>query len=212
MKKIISTLAALSVICGSFCTVMPVAAADTDTVAVAESENTKEFDLDKFHSSSEADGIVYNVYSDFAVVTRVKDEDIEEFTVPDTYKDVPVVGVTDGPFRDCKKLKKINLSKNVAVFEWINVAEEGIAEVTVPEDNKFFTSVDGIIYSKDKKELVCCPTACGKTKLVIPEETESIKFGALICCRDLKEVEMGSKLETIRPSAFWGCSGLEHIT
>lgn len=210
MKKIISALAALSIICGSVCAAVPVAAADT-TAAVTESTGAKEYDLEGSHTSSEADGITYNVYSDFAVVTKVSSEDIEEFTVPETYKDKPVVGLTDAPFAKCKNLKKINLSKNVAVFNWGEIAEEGIEEVTVSEDNEYLTSVDGVIYTKDKKELLCCPTACGKTELTLADETESIMPCAFACCRDLKKLTMNDKLENIYHSAFWGCSGLAEV-
>ncbi|WP_303835620.1 leucine-rich repeat protein [Ruminococcus flavefaciens] len=219
MKKIISALAALSVICGSFCAAMPAVAADNNIVLGADIEETAEpehnivngYDLDGSHTSAETDGMTYTVYNDFALLTKVSDTDMEEFTVPDTYKDKPVVGLTDAPFQNCKNLKKINLSKNIAVFDWIFIAEEGIEEITVPEDNEFFTSVDGVIYTKDMKELVACPNAGGKTELIIPDETVSIDRGALACCRDLKKVTMGANVEKIYPSAFWGCSGLTDV-
>lgn len=206
MKKIVSILAAISVICGSLGAAMPVVAADTSVINM--NADTNGYDLEGRYTTSEEDGVKYNVYSDFAVITSVSNENIEEFTVPDAFKDKPVVGLTSNPFEKCTSLKKINLSKNVAVFDWPYIAEEGIAEVTVPEDNKYFTAVDGVIYTKDMKELVCCPTACGKTELTIPDETVSIRTGAFACCRDLKKVTMGDALENIYPSAFWGCSGL----
>ncbi|SFW27387.1 leucine-rich repeat protein [Ruminococcus flavefaciens] len=209
MKKIISTLAALSFICGSLGTAAP-AFAETVLTATASTQ-TEDFDLDGAHSLSEADGITYYVYNSFAVITKVDKEDIEEFTVPETYKELPVVGLTDDPFTNCKKLKKINLSKNTAVFDWIYIAIEGIEEITVPEDNKYFSAVDGVIYTKDMKELVACPSAGGKTELTIPDETVSIDRGALACCRDLKKVTMGANVEKIYPSAFWGCSGLTEV-
>ena len=209
MKKIISTLAALSIICGSVCTAAP-AFAET-ILKPLDSAVTSEYDLDARYTEVEEEDFKYLVYDDFALISMVNNEDIEEFTIPETYKDKPVVGLTDGPFRNCKKLKKINLSKNTAVFEWIYIAEEGIEEITVPEDNKYFTAVDGIIYTKDMTALVACPNAGGKTELTIPDETVSIDRGALACCRDLKKVTMGANVEKIYPSAFWGCSGLTEV-
>ncbi|MCR4639392.1 leucine-rich repeat protein [Ruminococcus sp.] len=209
MKKIISTLAALSILCGSVCTAAPVFA--ESVLTPTQSAVTSEYDLDEGHKIVKEDDFEYLVYDKFVLITRVNKEDIEEFTVPETYKDKPVVGLTDGPFRDCKNLKKINLSKNIAVFDWIFIAEEGIEEITVPEDSKYFTAVDGVIYTKDMTELVACPNAGGKTELTIPDETVSIDRGALACCRDLKKVTMGENLEKIYPSAFWGCSGLTEV-
>ena len=209
MKKIISALAALSIICGSVCTAAP-AFAET-ILKPLDSAVTSEYDLDARYTEVEEEDFKYLVYDDFALISMVNNEDIEEFTIPETYKDKPVVGLTDGPFRNCKKLKKINLSKNTAVFEWIYIAEEGIEEITVPEDNKYFTAVDGVIYTKDMTALAACPNAGGKTELTIPDETVSIDRGALACCRDLKKVTMGKNLEKIYPSAFWGCSGLTEV-
>lgn len=209
MKKIISTLAALSIICGSIGTAAP-AFAETVLTETA-SISTEEFDLDGGHSTAEADGITYNVYTKFATIAKVDKEDIEEFTVPETYKELPVVGFGIGPFEKCKKLKKINMSKNTAVLDWLYIAEEGLEEITVPEDNKYFTAVDGVIYTKDMKELVACPNGNGKTELTISDETVSIDRGALACCRDLKKVTMGKNVEKIYPSAFCGCSGLTEV-
>jgi|GEM_PF-1790811 hypothetical protein len=209
MKKIISTLAALSIICGSIGTAAP-AFAETVLTETA-SISAEEFDLDGGHSTAEADGITYNVYNKFATIAKVDKEDIEEFTVPETYKELPVVGFGIGPFEKCKKLKKINMSKNTAVLDWLYIAEEGLEEITVPEDNKYFTAVDGVIYTKDMKELVACPNGNGKTELTISDETVSIDRGALACCRDLKKVTMGKNVEKIYPSAFCGCSGLTEV-
>ena len=114
MKKIISALAALSIICGSVCTAAP-AFAET-ILKPLDSAVTSEYDLDARYTEVEEEDFKYLVYDDFALISMVNNEDIEEFTIPETYKDKPVVGLTDGPFRNCKKLKKINLSKNTAVF------------------------------------------------------------------------------------------------
>ena len=103
------------------------------------------------------------------------------------------------------------MSKNTAVLDWLYIAEEGLEEITVPEDNKYFTAVDGVIYTKDMKELVACPNGNGKTELTISDETVSIDRGALACCRDLKKVTMGKNVEKIYPSAFCGCSGLTEV-
>ena len=111
MKKIISTLAALSIICGSLGTAAPAFA--ESVLTPTQSAVTSEYDLDEGHKIVEDDGFEYLVYDKFVLITRVNKEDIEEFTVPETYKDKPVVGLTDGPFRDCKNLKKINLSNYI---------------------------------------------------------------------------------------------------
>jgi len=209
MKKAIAFLAAISMACGSFCTALS-AAADTAVTAETAAE-AETYDLSSPKKTVKEGSIEYAIYNGYAAVSRVYDEDIEEFTVPETYGDLPVIGLAEAPFRNCKKLRKITLSKNVCVFDWESVAEEGMAEIAVDGDSEYYTVADGVLYSKDMKELVCCPTACGKTEITIPDRTERIGKYAFICCRDLKKVVMSSSVSAIGACAFWGCSGLTEI-
>lgn len=209
MKKFISILAALTVICGSTMTA-PICAADEAAVA-EEVQDEREYDFSSPDSIAEEDNMKFELFDGYAALTRVYDEDIEEFTVPETVNGLPVVAMTDGPFRNCKNLKKITLSKNIAVFDWADIAEEGIAEIAVAEGNPFYTVAGGMLYTKDMKELVCCPNGLGITEVTIPENTERIGQFAFVCCRELEKVTMGSNITSIGACAFWGCSGLTDI-
>lgn len=212
MKKAISFLAALTMICGTFCASVPVMAADTDTAVSEEASEAAEYDFSSPKKTIKEDGVEFAVFDGYAAVGKVYDEDIEEFTVPETAGGLPVVGIASSAFGKCSRLKKITLSKNVCVFEWSSFAEEGIEEIAVSEDNEYFTVEDGVLYTKDMKELVCCPTAGGKTEITIPETVERIGTGAFACCRDLKKVVMGGSVKSVGPVAFWGCSGLSEIS
>lgn len=209
MKKLISIIAALTVICGNTITA-PICAADEAAVAEVI-QDERGYDLSSPKSIVEEDNMKFELFDGYAALTRVYDEDIEEFTVPETVNDLPVVAMTDGPFRSCVNLKKITLSKNIAVFDWSDIAEEGIAEIAVDEENPFYTVDGGMLYTKDMKELVCCPNGSGITEVIVPENTERIGRCAFVCCRELEKVTMGSNITSIGACAFWGCSGLADI-
>ena len=199
-------------ICGTVCTTVPAAAADTDTAVSEEASETAEYDFSGPKKTVKEDSVEFAVFDGYAAVGKVYDEDIEEFTVPEMTGELPVVGIAPSAFGKCSKLKKITLSKNVCVFDWDSFAEEGIEEIAVSEDNGYFTVSDGVLYTKDMKELVCCPTAGGKTEITIPDTVERIGTGAFVCCRDLKKVVMGDNVKSVGPIAFWGCSGLSEIS
>ena len=88
MKKIISVLAALSIICGiGASTYTPFVSADT--VSAAEVGKTDTYDLENSSNligTVDKDGMVFDVYKNdtelYAVLTSVKDESLTEFTVP----------------------------------------------------------------------------------------------------------------------------------
>ena len=256
MKKIISVLAALSIICGiGASTYTPFVS--VGSVSAAEVVETDTYDFENSQNrigTVDKDGMVFDIYTNdsemYAVLTSVKDETITEFTVPsvllpelpsepseEEYQNVyltvtvtgstlgaiaplkekivksnpKVVGIADDAFENCKELGKINLSKNIAVLNWDGIAEYFIAEITVDEENKNFTAVDGILYSKDMKTLIGCPPAIAQTEIKVSDKTEEIGPAAFVCCKDIKKVELPDSVTDIKGMAFFGCSAIEEM-
>ena len=238
MKKLISTLAAFALICGSFAGVSsPLVSVSSANAAGVGAADIYDFeDSQKKIDTIEENGMVFDTYGDgtlrYAVLKSVKDTSVTELTIPSeldadysisiwstvynpvSYKikgKYEVVGIEWGAFADCDNLKKLNLSKSIAVINWFDIAEECIEEITVDEENEYFTVVDGILYTKDMKNLVACPPASGKTEIKLPAETEAIAEGAFACCKTLKKAELSDNVKEIAPLVFFGCSGLEEI-
>ncbi|WP_295077038.1 leucine-rich repeat protein [Ruminococcus sp.] len=207
IKGFISILAALTVITGSVSAVPFNAAAE----AVSEAEATTEYDFSSSSSTVEKDGVTYSIFKGYAAVNHVSDESIEEFTVPDTINDIPVVGIEWGAFGDCSKIKKLTLGKNVSVMEWYDVAEQTIEEIAVTEDNESFTVVDGILYSKDMKTVVAFPPSASATEITISDEARTIAPYAFISCQKLTKIKVSYNIREIGEGAFAGCISLTDI-
>lgn len=208
IKGVISILAALTVITSSVLAVPFNSAAET----VSETEAAVEYNFDSAMYSETEDGVTYNIFKGgYAAVHYVDNHDIEEFTVPDTIQNTPVVGIEWGAFRDCKNIKKLSLGKNVSVIDWYDAAEQTIEEIAVTEDNKSFTVVDGALYSKDMKTLVAFPPASSAEEFKVSDKTEKIGDCAFVCCKNLKKVVLNDNIKEIGASAFWGCSALSDI-
>ena len=191
---------------------------------------------DKKTDTIEKGGVVYDIYENasgkYAVLSSVKDASIRELTIPavvslkeQTAEDtetieigddgvindneadgIPVVAIGYAAFKDCECLEKLNLSKNIAVFDWSSIAEISICEINAPDDSEYFASEEGILYTKDMKTLVACPPGIMKTEINVSDKTEKIGEFAFICCKDILQVEMPGSVTEIGPYAFFGCS------
>jgi len=77
--------------------------------------------------------------------------------------------------------------------------------------NELYDSIDGIIFSKDKKTLHFFPTR-GPANYIIPEGTEIIAPFAFKNNQNLKSITMPNSIKVIGNGAFYGCKDLEQIT
>lgn len=104
--------------------------------------------------------------------------------------------------------------------------------ISISKPDKYFCTVDGLLYSGDKEHLLFCPRgrkgvlvipdetknisdiaclACSFSVLVLPDAVESI--GAFACYRNtnLERVEGGKGIRKIYNCAFLNCQRLKHF-
>ena len=87
----------------------------------------------------------------------------------------------------------------------------GLTSINVAEDNLNYASIDGVLYSKDKKTLITCPE--GKTgSFIIPNSVTSIEDYAFWDCKSLTSITIPNSVINIGKYAFSGCIGLTSIT
>lgn len=108
----------------------------------------------------------------------------------------------------CNKVNKVCLtSKEYMGFSNLPDMPE-VKEIDI-EDNPYFKSIDGIIYTKDGESLVLCPS--GRTKkVVIADGTKSIETSAFKDSK-VKSVICPDSLQNICCLAFNECPKLQHI-
>ena len=82
--------------------------------------------------------------------------------------------------------------------------------INVSENNAIYSSIDGVVFSKDKKELIICPA--GKTyRYEIPEGVTSIREWAFASCSSLTSIVIPEGVTSIGDYAFAECSGITNI-
>lgn len=87
---------------------------------------------------------------------------------------------------------------------------DNIENLYVAEDNRHFTSVDGILYSKDMTSILLYPTA-RHGEFSIPETVTVIGNGAFSRCSHLTGITIPETVTTIGASAFLQCSRITDI-
>lgn len=63
-----------------------------------------------------------------------------------------------------------------------------LEEIKVDERNEFFKVVDGVLYSKDGKQLISYPVAKRGSTYTLPKEVEKVYEEAFVGCRNLEEI------------------------
>ena len=119
----------------------------------------------------------------YIVLTDYKGSE-EKITIPDQINGIEVKSIQDG-FGKNSKLKSITLSKNIASEKDTKRSLAGLNQITTLEeiqtvkDNAAYQSEEGILYTKDKKELVAYPKSKKSETYVMPSEVEKsrrVKF------------------------------------
>jgi hypothetical protein len=85
------------------------------------------------------------------------------------------------------------------------------ASITVDPSNPKLSSQNGVLYNKNKTEIIFCPiTKTGS--FTIPSTVKNIRENAFVNCAGITSVNIPPLVTDIGPSAFIGCSGLTSIT
>ena len=115
-----------------------------------------------------------------------------------------------------------------------NQMNSTVNSITVAEDSPYFSSVDGVLYSKDKTILVVYPA--GKSdetykvidgvksiykyafsntyitkEIILPDSLQVIEDNAFDACKSLVKINLPDGLESIGFKAFTNCDSLESL-
>ena len=117
-------------------------------------------------------------------------------------------------FRNCKVLNKIDVTEfttkiDPEAFKYCN----NLTDINVSKKNEVYSSVDGYLLSKDKKELLIFPPGKANSKFtLLPPSIEKIGKFAFYDCQALTNVTIPNKVTTIGERAFGLCKNLNTIT
>lgn len=142
--------------------------------------------------------------------------------------------ISGSAFADCSSLETVAIPQNVTnIHAGAFSSCEKLIAIHVAEENPNYKSIDGVLFSKDGTELLCCPAGksghyqipdgvttiaemafnnCDKlTDVTIPEGVTNISRIAFEYCDGLTELTIPESVATIETNAFLSCTGLERI-
>ena len=129
---------------------------------------------------------------------KVLDTDVTEIVIPQGVECIP-----NGFFRVCDSLKCITIPDSVELIgENILSDIASLQEINVSHENPVYTSVDGVLFSKDLKKLIRFPNGKDIQEYDIPESVTSIEKGAFRCCVFLQRVYIPNSVTIIGDEAF----------
>lgn len=135
--------------------------------------------------------------NDFALVFDEKDEKYHfyEIDIPSSVKVIEPLFITEDPGDAWA------CGKDFDCFD----------EITVAGGNESFCAVDGVLFTKDMRKLLCYP--CGKQAetYIVPEGVEVIGAFAFQCNQFLEKVTLPSTIKIIEWKAFSFCEKLSEI-
>lgn len=147
-------------------------------------------------------------------------EKIKEIILPDSLKVIEAAA-----FRGCLSIESIRIPKQVkGVYNYsfpdtviypYRLRKElncSFKTIEVDEENPYYKSINGILYTKDLKTLVSVPAKWDKNIIFsIPQEVEKIEKYAIKNNRTIKKIIIPDSVKEISESAISECLNLEEV-
>ncbi len=121
-----------------------------------------------------------------------------------------LVSIGDFCFGEGENLENIHIPKNVyALGE--NSFGINIETISVDDENKNFSTQDGILFSKDITQLLCYPPRKSGESYTIPKNVDTLGPFSFFYNRNLCEITVPETIKEIQNGAFWAYEKLTSI-
>jgi len=132
---------------------------------------------------------------------------LKEIEIPDS-----VTNIGDGAFAEECSLESIyipasvvSIGKNAFCCSPVLTRLPGIADIIVDDENPSYSSIDGVLFNKNKTILLQYPKHKKQKKYVIPDGVVSIGENAFDWCENLTEIVIPKSVKEIKAGAFNTC-------
>ena len=137
----------------------------------------------------ESDNFRYVVLADnSAEIVGYDGRDEKEIIIPNELDGHPVMAVRSNPFYHHKDYK-----------------------IFVSQDHPYLATIDGVLFGKSDRKLICYPTSLNSTSYQIPEGIQSIGKWAFSNCSNLTKITIPDSVTSIEDCAFYRCSSLKSL-
>ena len=136
-------------------------------------------------------------------------QSLSEVVIPNSVEEI-----MDRAFDGCIGLRTFMLPANVKRVGHGAIPHgefSKLESILVAPENQAFCSVDGVLYTKDKKTLISCPVRYNRSTFAVPDGVEEIAAGAFDGCKMIKKILLPDSVKRVGPKAFFGMSNLNKV-
>lgn len=131
---------------------------------------------------------------------------MENISIPSS-----ITHIDTSAFNSCTWLTSIEIPSQVSEIEATAfLGCDKLTSIQVDSDNPYFTSLDGVLFNKNKTEIICVPKGI-KGQYSIPSGVTIIGDDAFYGCDYLTAIEIPSSVTRIGEGAFGSCDQLTSI-
>lgn len=147
-----------------------------------------------------------------AVVTELPNStNIKVIKIPDEYDGLPVTEIADFAGCNLESAEIIEIGRNVkTIGVWAFANNQSLKEFKVSEENEYFCSSDGVLFTKDMKNLLSYPAARGN-EYTVPNSVEVLRSKSFYKCSALEKLTLSQNLKSIEEKTFFRCSAIKSL-
>lgn len=132
---------------------------------------------------------------------------LAEIALPDN-----LVTINWEAFENCTALTELQIPVNVSLIgSQAFKGCTGLKNIIVHNENPYYYSENGVLFNKDRTELIAYPAKKSDGQYKIPDGVTTIVYSAFQLCSNLKCIIIPDSINSIEECAFAECSSLENI-
>jgi len=155
----------------------------------------------------------YYVQEDNTALISHYNGDPAELTIPQMIDHHAVSGLAHGSFGSCDEMTRVTIPDCVVRVDGNPFAGcENLASIKVSQEHPTLALIDGVLFEKATKRLVCYPAAMGLDAYEIPRGILVVGEEAFYGCNRLSSILIPETVTTIGNGAFNHCTVLTELS
>lgn len=123
-----------------------------------------------------------------------------------------VTTIENLPYESCNKLISITIPASVySIRIYALQSCVALTNIIVDINNSEHSSMDGVLFNKDKTHLILYPPGKEETNYTIPDDVTHITNSAFENCKNLTSITIGNSVYSIGYNVFRNCTHLQRV-